>query len=93
MRMNPLDAVWLLLESRDTPMHVGVLAEFRTPRGSPADYLRGVVARLRACRDVAAPWHYRLAEPPLPTVSPRLVEEAEFDRVRACLVELRDRSR
>ena len=38
-RMNPLDAVWLMMESDDTPMHVGVLAVFEKPEDAPDDYL------------------------------------------------------
>ena len=39
MRIKPLDAIWLPMESADTPMHVGVLADCSKPRNAPADYL------------------------------------------------------
>jgi len=29
--MKPLDSVWLMMETPDTPMHVGVLASFAKP--------------------------------------------------------------
>ena len=56
-RLSPLDAVWLLMESRDTPMHVGALAIFRKPAKAPADYLRRWLRRLRADGAVVAPWN------------------------------------
>ena len=34
--ISPTDATWLLLESRDTPMHVGGLFEFTPPADAPA---------------------------------------------------------
>jgi diacylglycerol O-acyltransferase len=39
-RMNPLDAAWLLTESRATPNHVGGLLLFRLPEDAPRDFLR-----------------------------------------------------
>ena len=33
--LNPLDASWLLVESRDTPMHVGGLIIFQLPEDAP----------------------------------------------------------
>lgn len=59
--VHPIDAVWLWMESPDTPMHVGVLAVFTKPRNAPADYLSHLAAELRESGEVAAPWNCRLA--------------------------------
>ncbi len=61
-RVPPLDAVWLALESRDTPMHVGGLFEFTLPADAPPDYLRTEFARMRQARTVPPPWNLKLVE-------------------------------
>ena len=69
-QVPPLDAVWLVLESRDTPMHVGGLFEFTLPDDAPADYLRQEVERMREAHSIPAPWNLKLVEGPL--VGPRV---------------------
>ena len=60
MRMRPLNAVWLMMDSADTPMHVGVLATFQKPRNAPEDYLSRWADQMREFQQPAAPWGYRL---------------------------------
>jgi diacylglycerol O-acyltransferase len=79
MLMKPLDAVWLMMESSDTPMHVGVLATFQKPAKAPADYLSKWAANMLQSRDVVAPWNYRLAGGTGALAGPRLVEETDFE--------------
>jgi WS/DGAT/MGAT family acyltransferase len=76
--MNPLDAVWLMMESDDTPMHSGVLAIFRKPRNASTDYLNDLAGKLRAHRTPVAPWNLKLAASSMP-LSPRLVPVNEID--------------
>jgi len=64
-QVPPLDAVWLVLESRDTPMHVGGLFEFTLPDDAPADYLKQEVERMREAHSIPAPWNLKLVEGPL----------------------------
>jgi diacylglycerol O-acyltransferase len=64
-QIPPLDAVWLALESRDTPMHVGGLFEFTLPKDAPADYLKLEFERMRESRAIPPPWNLKLVEPPL----------------------------
>ena len=59
--LKPVDAAWLMLDSPDTPMHVGALAIFGKPRNAAPDYLSQLVATMRAHTEVCAPWNYRLA--------------------------------
>jgi WS/DGAT/MGAT family acyltransferase len=76
MRLNPLDAVWLALESRDTPMHVGTLAIFRQSRGVPVKQL---AQTLREASDIAEPWNLRLVDSEIKSLAPRLVQDPGFD--------------
>ena len=69
-QISPLDAVWLALESRDTPMHVGGLMQFTLADDAPADYLKQEFARMREARAIPPPWNLKLVEGPL--VGPRL---------------------
>ena len=63
--ISPTDAAWLLLESRDTPMHVGGLFEFTPPADAPPDFLKGELERLRASRAIPPPWNLKLVHGPL----------------------------
>lgn len=64
-QMSPLDAVWLALESRDTPMHVGGLFEFTLPDDAPPDYLSRQLERMRGSLKIPPPWNLTLVEGPL----------------------------
>ena len=79
MRMQLLDTVWLLMESADTPMHVGVLATFKMPRSAPDNYLSLMAQQMRDTGEVIAPWNYRLSEKVAASVGPQLIEDVGFD--------------
>jgi diacylglycerol O-acyltransferase len=51
-KVSPLDAAWLMLESPETPMHVGTLLEFTAPADAPVDYLRSWLDQHRETRFV-----------------------------------------
>ena len=78
-RMEPLDAVWLLMESADTPMHVGVLATFHKPRGASAAYLSQWAAGMRARGEPVWPWNARLRHRRGAQLNPVLVRERAVD--------------
>jgi diacylglycerol O-acyltransferase / wax synthase len=59
------DAVWLALEARDTPMHIGGLYEFTLPDDAPDDFLSQEFRRMRATRRIPPPWNLELVHPPL----------------------------
>ena len=65
VQVSPLDAAWLLLESRDTPMHVGGLMEFTRPCGAPADYLKLQLERMRESRTLPQPWNLKPVGAPI----------------------------
>src|SRR5919204_1696718 len=68
--LSPVDATWLLLESRDTPMHIGGLWEFTPPADAPADFLKRELERMRSYRAIPPPWNLKLVQGPL--VGPRM---------------------
>src|SRR2546421_5230999 len=69
-QVPPLDAAWLALESRDTPMHVGGLFEFTLPDDAPPDYLRQELQRMRESHTIPPPWNLKLVESPI--LGPRM---------------------
>lgn len=77
--LNPLDASWLMVESRDTPMHVGGLLRFSLPDGSPPDFLGRLMADFRAGGKVGAPWNRRLRMPSLKGLMPVWETEHAID--------------
>ena len=79
VRLNPLDAAWLLTESRATPNHVGGLLPFRLPDGAPRDWLRALMHEFRNHRQFAPPWNRRLVGPTLTQPWPAWVEDAAVD--------------
>ncbi len=60
IRLNPLDAAWLLTESRATPNHVGGLLQFKLPPHAPQDFMRKLMAEFRSFRKFTAPWNRKL---------------------------------
>ncbi len=74
-RLNPLDASWLLVESRDTPMHVAGLMPFSMPEDAPEEFLQHLMSDLRGSETFVAPWNYRLQMPGLRHPLPVWVEE------------------
>ncbi|HEX4872671.1 MAG TPA: wax ester/triacylglycerol synthase family O-acyltransferase [Nevskiaceae bacterium] len=59
-RLTPLDSLFLLLERRQQPLHVGALCLFHPPPGSGPDIGRELAERLRASSRAAAPFNRRL---------------------------------
>ena len=58
--LNPLDAAWIVTETRATPNHVGGLLQFKLPDGAPKDFMRKMMTEFRGHRQFAAPWNQRL---------------------------------
>jgi WS/DGAT/MGAT family acyltransferase len=77
--LKPVDAAWLLLESADTPMHVGVLAIFQKPPKAAPDYLRKLAASMREHKACCEPWNYRLSGDSLGGVVQRMVEVRDVE--------------
>lgn len=59
-KLKPMDSIWLMMESADTPMHVGVLAIFQKPKSAGENYLSDLTQKMREAEPVA-PWNCQLA--------------------------------
>lgn len=64
-QVPPLDSAWLVLESRDTPMHVGGLFEFTPPDGVGPEYLREQFEAMRSSHTIPPPWNLKLVGAPV----------------------------
>ena len=79
LKLNPLDASWLMVESVETPMHVGSLTIFSLPKGAPDTFLKDLVAHLRAQNHYAPPFNLKLASAALKGVLPAWIEDHKID--------------
>jgi len=61
-RLNPMDAAWIVTESRATPNHVGGLLQFKLPDDAPQDFMRKMMLEFRGHRKFTPPWNQRLKE-------------------------------
>jgi diacylglycerol O-acyltransferase len=58
--LNLLDLSFVLMETRQTPMHVAGLQTFLLPSGAPRDFSKQVYEYLRSFPATAPPFNYRL---------------------------------
>lgn len=79
MQLNTADAAWLMMETPDTPMHVGVLAIFCKPRNAGKDYLNQLAASMLDGAEPVAPWNCILAGQGRRSLTPHLVEADQVD--------------
>lgn len=77
--LKPLDAAWLYVDTRETPMQVGCLAIFSLPPKAGPQFLKKQVERFRATRHFAYPFNLRLAAPRLRFVLPAWEEDRQID--------------
>lgn len=61
--LNLLDLSFVLMETRQTPMHVAGLQTFLPPPGAPRDFPKQVYEYLRSFPVTAPPFNYRLRGP------------------------------
>ncbi|MGH8760401.1 MAG: wax ester/triacylglycerol synthase domain-containing protein, partial [Burkholderiales bacterium] len=55
--VNPQDASFLLMETRETPMHVAGLMTFALPEAAPPDFCHRLMQEFRDSRDFYSPWN------------------------------------
>jgi len=77
--MNGLDALFLYLESPETPMHVGSMHVFEPPAGGGEGFAAAVRAHLAARLDRADVFTRKLAPMPLGIANPAWVRAAEVE--------------
>ena len=68
-----------MLETADTPMHVGVLAIFQKPRNAGPGYPARLAASMREHRVCCEPWNYRLSGDSVGGVIQRMVEVRDVE--------------
>jgi WS/DGAT/MGAT family acyltransferase len=62
-RLATLDASWLVVESDDTPMHVGNLQIFSLPNNAPSTFIGDLVKSMKQAGSVELPWGCKLVWP------------------------------
>lgn len=72
--LSPLDAAFLRMESKRTPMHVGAMMTFKLPDDAPPDFVRKLMEQMRAQPFMPAPFNCRLARTRLSRFAPAWVE-------------------
>lgn len=72
-RMSLLDATFLRIEKRESPMHVASLQVFRIPEDAEDGFIRDLVKTLREEGPLTGPFGFTLAGGPFSRVAPSLV--------------------
>ena len=78
-RLNPLDAAWIMTETRATPNHVGGLLVFQLPEDAPRDFLRRLMHEFRTHHGFSEPWNRRLKYAFNLNPLPEWVEDDDID--------------
>ncbi|MBR9814110.1 wax ester/triacylglycerol synthase family O-acyltransferase [bacterium] len=78
-RLSPLDAAWLTVESRDTPMHVASLVILSKPKNAGENYLIELAEQLRSSRTFVPPFNLKIKQSPLKNVLPVVKEHRDID--------------
>jgi diacylglycerol O-acyltransferase len=63
IRLTAVDAAFLRMETRRTPMHIVLMHVFRMPAGKDEAWLHDLVADMRATRPLIPPFDQRLENP------------------------------
>jgi len=71
--LSPVDASFLRMESKRTPMHVGGLLTFRLPDDASPDFLRDLIAHMRTTPFMPHPFDCKLARGALSKLAPAWV--------------------
>lgn len=80
--MGMTEASWLMLETKNRPMHVASLLVYSLPKGAPKNYLRDLVSELRETTEFADPFNRKLFYPelmPFVTAIPFWGEDHDLD--------------
>lgn len=68
--LKPLDAAWLYVDTKETPMHVGSLSIFSLPDVADETFIGRLFTHLRDTPTFASPFNLKLANPKLKGVMP-----------------------
>ncbi|HSW14408.1 MAG TPA: wax ester/triacylglycerol synthase family O-acyltransferase [Solimonas sp.] len=72
--LSPVDASFLRMESKRTPMHVGGLLTFKLPDDAHPDFLRDLIAHMRTTPFMPHPFDCKLARGRLSKLAPAWVK-------------------
>jgi len=78
-RMNFMDASYLLMESRDRPMHVATLLIYSLPANAGPDFIQRLVTGLQLSTEFVEPFSLRLKNPVLKIALPIWMEDFDLD--------------
>ncbi|MFV8816133.1 WS/DGAT/MGAT family O-acyltransferase [Haliea sp. E17] len=78
-RVSLSDASWLLMESRERPMHVATLLIYSLPDNAGDDYLGNLVRDLRGSTEFADPFNRRLVDNSLRLMTPMWTRDYDLD--------------
>jgi len=59
-KLSIMDSGWLMMETRETPMHVGGLALFAVPEDAPSDYMESVYRYMVEVDGVCRPFSQKI---------------------------------
>jgi WS/DGAT/MGAT family acyltransferase len=76
--LSPIDAAFLRMESKRTPMHVGALMTFKLPENAAPDFVRKLMEQMRERPFMPEPFGSRLSRSGLAKLTPAW-EEAAVD--------------
>jgi diacylglycerol O-acyltransferase len=78
-RLSLVDAAFINLERRETPMHVAGLMIYQLPPDAGPDFIKGLVRRFRSPVKLGAPWNQVLAKAPLSRLAPAVTAVSQID--------------
>lgn len=78
-RLNPMDAVFLNMETKRATMHIGCLTVFKLPKKRSRDYLKKLVDQMRNQPFLPEPFDSKLAQGGLAKLRPAWVKAEEMD--------------
>ena len=78
-RLAPLDATFLQIETRETPMHVAGLQVFQLTGNAPKNFIKNVVHALRTPEKLAHPWNTKLVPVTLGRLVPAMAATDDID--------------
>ncbi|MDP9139415.1 MAG: wax ester/triacylglycerol synthase family O-acyltransferase [Pseudomonadota bacterium] len=72
--LSPIDAAFLRMESKRTPMHVGAMMTFKLPDKAPRDFLQRLLKRMRQHPFMPAPFGSKLSRTRFSKLAPTWVD-------------------
>ncbi len=78
-RLSLVDAAFINLERRETPMHVAGLMIYELPPDAAPDFIKNLVRRFRSPVKLGAPWNQVLAKAPLSRLAPAMTAVSQID--------------